>query len=51
MVRTHMLEHNRHMLEVFDPCRVVDQDVVKENEHKLLNVGLQDLIHQRLKCG
>jgi hypothetical protein len=46
-----LIEDHLDMLQMFCPCGTIDQNIVKENQHKHANEGLHDLIHQRLKCG
>jgi hypothetical protein len=38
------------MLQVLRPRRVVDQNVIKENQHEPTEEGVEHVIHQRLKC-
>jgi hypothetical protein len=50
-IGAHLLEHQLDVLQVLGPSGAINQNVVKENQNEFPNVGLEDHIHQRLKCS
>jgi hypothetical protein len=43
------VEDDADVLEVFRPCLAVDEDVIKENKHRLAQIGAEDVVHEGLK--
>jgi hypothetical protein len=46
---TQLIEDHLDVMQMFYPCGTIDQNIVKENQHKPTNEGQQDLIHQGSK--
>jgi hypothetical protein len=51
LVLVESLEDGADVLQVSAPRRVVDEDVIKEDEDKDPDEVLEHVVHQRLVCG
>jgi hypothetical protein len=50
-VVTQHLEHGANVLQVLGPCRVVDEDVVEEDEDEAAQELVEDVVHECLEAG
>ena len=51
MMITKKLQHKIQMLEMLNPCFTIDEDIIKEDQNEVSQVGPKYFIHQFLECG
>lgn len=49
-MRSKLVEDDGHVLQVLRLRRTVDKNVIKENKHKVAQVGAEHIVHQCLEC-
>jgi hypothetical protein len=49
LVRSKLVEDDGDVLEVLPPRRTIDENVIKENQHKSPQVRAHDVVHQGLE--
>ena len=45
------LQYKIHMLDMLNPCFTVDEDIIKEDQNGVSQVGPKYFIHECLECG
>ena len=48
---TEKLQYKIQMLEMLNPCFTIDEDIIKEDQNEVPQVGMEYFIHQCLECG
>ena len=51
MTITKKLQYKIQMLEMLNPCFTIDENIIKEDQHEVLQVGTKYFIHQCLEHG
>ena len=51
MMITKMLQYKIQMLEMLSPGFTIDEDIIKEDQNEVSQVGMEYFIHQGLECG
>ena len=51
MMITEKLQYKIQMLDMLNPCFTIDEDIIKEDQNKVSQVGTEYFIHQFLECG
>ena len=45
------MQYKIQMLEMLNPCFTIDEDIIKEDQNEVSQVGPEYFIHQCLECG
>ena len=50
MVIIEKLQYKIQMMEMLSPCFIIDEDIIKEDQNEVSQVGPEYFIHQCLEC-